>query len=66
MAERFWWFEGATVVALKEQLIAAGDGARLEVHQEPEDKLTLHVIRPGELAAATPLNVSFPCPPVCP
>jgi len=66
MPERFWWFEGATVTALAAQLAEAGEGARLEVHPEPEDKLTLHVIRPGEIAAAVPLNESHPCPPLCP
>ena len=64
----FWWFEPATVEALKERLAAAGSGTRLEVRLDNE-KLFLRVVPAGvttEGAAGDDLDKSHPCPPDCP
>lgn len=64
---RFWWFDGETVRDLCEQLVAAGEGARLECHPVG-GQLWLHVVPSDQarVAAFTPLNKSHECPPWCP
>lgn len=70
MSERFHWFRGATVDALRVHL-NAGPVDRLEVHQDGE-KMTLVVVYAHDEAApipgtrTEPLNESWICPPVCP
>lgn len=63
---RYWWFDGATVQALKERLDAAGPGVIFKVNKDG-NALTLEVIDPGQDKAArlAPLNESHPCPPIC-
>jgi len=67
MSDKFHWFRGATVDALKDQL-NAGNVDRIEVHHDG-DAMTFHVIygaTPTPEVHATPLNESFICPPICP
>jgi len=63
---RYHWFGKPTV----EKLTAAlnqGSVERIEIHGEGHD-MQIHVIHFGEAVATSDniLNVSFPCPPVCP
>jgi len=66
----FWWFQGKSVERLTEDLIEAGEGARLEIHPvgnvelPPDAKFHLVVISPGR-AAKDPINDSHICPPDC-
>ncbi|HEY9466796.1 MAG TPA: hypothetical protein VIR54_27055 [Vicinamibacterales bacterium] len=74
-ATAFHWFQGASVQALVDRLIAADPAtARLEVHQHDE-KMYFRVVaaKPADrtLAAADgdptdPINDSHRCPPECP
>lgn len=70
MSDRFHWFRGATVDALRTHL-NAGPVDRLEVHQDGE-MMTLVVVYAADEAApipgskTEPLNESFLCPPICP
>ena len=65
MAEKsFIWFQGKSVDRLTEDLIDAGEGARLEIHPVGDDKLHLVVIAPDR-AAKDPIDDSHICPPVC-
>jgi hypothetical protein len=67
MSARFHWFQGASVIKLREELNRAGDEARLEVHQEEGDQMVFYIIAPGELRAeGGGINDSFICPPICP
>jgi hypothetical protein len=68
MSRPYWWFQGATVAALRERLNAASPDAVLEVHLNGE-KMTLDVVEPDAARGeerVTALNESFICPPVCP
>jgi hypothetical protein len=69
-APAFWWFEPETVDQLREQLNAAGPGARLEVRIGAKKAMTLSVVPSGAIAApataVVPLNKSHICPPFCP
>jgi len=67
MSARFHWFQGASVVKLREALNAAGDGARVEVHDEEGDRMVIYVYAPDKaFAEGGGINDSFICPPVCP
>lgn len=67
---KYFWFQGASVRELYNQLSAAGpDTVRLEVHQSG-DKMTFQVVNAGPTVsdAATrnpPINDSRVCPPIC-
>lgn len=64
----YFWFQGASVRALVDQLTAAGpDSARLEVRIEKK-RMLFRVVGEGAtaVAAASDINDSFLCPPRCP
>lgn len=61
----YWWFQGKSVERLVEQLLDAGEGARLEAHPVGDDKLHLVVVKPSH-PGNDPINDSHVCPPVCP
>ncbi len=69
----YWWFQGASVVALADRLAACDPAtARLEVRLTG-DKLTFRVVPTQALATALgdppeppDINESFLCPPICP
>ena len=63
--ERYWWFQGAPVEKVLQDLLAAGPNARLEAHPDG-DELTLWVI-PADPAVLEGggTNESHICPPVC-
>lgn len=68
--ETYWWFQGATVVALADALLKADpETARLEVRLDEEDEhMTLTVVpsvTSPHSAAVTVLNESHICPPFC-
>ena len=68
-APDFWWFESGTVDALRERLIAAGGGTRLEVRLDQAQNMKLRVVPQGftsESAGTDDLNKSNICPPICP
>lgn len=70
MPDKFWWFQGTTVLALRDRLAKATDITILKCIPEG-DKLLLDVVEPvptvvPEVSPAGPLNDSFICPPVCP
>jgi len=61
----YWWFQGKSVEKLTDDLIEAGDGARLEVHPFGPDKLHLVVVPPDQ-PSKDPIDDSHVCPPSCP
>lgn len=66
---RYFWFQGATVSALRDLLNAAGADAILKVNLHGQDA-TLEVLEPHEAVEGAqpvrqPLNESHPCPPQC-
>lgn len=64
----FWWFQGASVRELYDQLSAAGpDTCRLEVHPAG-NKITLLVEAEVSTQSHTGahINDAHPCPPDCP
>ena len=72
---KFWWFHGASVVALTERLTACDPGtARLEVRVSADDKMTFRVMPAATTVAAltmqadppADINDSHLCPPICP
>lgn len=68
--ETYWWFQGATVVALVDALLKADpETARLEVRLDEEDEhMTLSVVPSEKFPQAvgvTVLNESHVCPPIC-
>jgi hypothetical protein len=67
MADKFWWFQGATVLALRDRLAGATETTILKCIPEG-DKLLLDVVEPitPDASTAGPLNESYICPPICP
>lgn len=69
-ANRYWWFQGDSVVQLYDRLIAIDPRfARLEVRMEG-DKMLLDVVAVADatdkVRANAPINDSRVCPPICP
>lgn len=69
--DTYWWFQGATVVALADALLKADpETARLEVRLDDQDEhMTLTVVPSDKFpqaVGATVLNEAHTCPPVCP
>ncbi len=64
---QFWFFEGKSVERLTDDLIGAGEGARLEIRPYGPDKLHLVVVPSGG-KRHDPINDSHVCPgsPGCP
>lgn len=64
------WFQGKSVERLTEDLIEAGDGARLEIHPvgdfviPPDTKFHL-VVKSPDHPGKDPINDSHICPPDC-
>lgn len=74
--QSYWWFSGASVQALVDQIGAKGGATnvRLEAHPHDDGKLTFRVLALGTRSAAVaddppdgcaPINDSHICPPDC-
>lgn len=67
MSKRFWWFDGASVDALREQL--NGPVVRVEFRVDKAQQATITVVR-GDVVTTEggggPINDSHVCPPQCP
>lgn len=65
--ERFWWFRGESVAALRAHLNGVGPECRLEVRIQGDD-MTFTVIPEslGPTEAGGVINQSHVCPPICP
>lgn len=63
--ERCWWMRGDPVVQLWTHLNGVGTNARVEVHLDDDDKLTIHVIpeSDGPTEAGGVTHVEHLCPP---
>lgn len=66
MSRPFWWFSGDSVKKIRQELLDAGDDARIEVHLDGVD-MTIHVIPPVGAAegGGGGTNDSHVCPPQC-
>lgn len=65
---RYWWFDGATIAALRDRLNAVLGKPDAYLTVTPQGReLFLDVIDPGQDVAARlgPLNESHICPPDC-
>lgn len=63
MSDKFWWFKGASVQQLAEELKEGGPDARLEVRIDAKKKMTFTIV--GETYSGS-VNDSHACPPQCP
>ena len=68
MSRPFWWFQGESVKKIRAELIAAGDGARIELHPD-ENEMTVVIVPEFEEeggGGGGGTNDSHVCPPSCP
>ena len=63
MKDKFWWFKGASVQQLAEELREGGPDARLEVRIDAKKKMVFTIV--GGTYNGT-VNDSHACPPDCP
>ena len=64
----YWWFQGATIAALRDRLNAVLDDPEAVLIVKREGRgITLQVLdsRVAESVQLAPLNESHPCPPFC-
>lgn len=63
---RYWWFQGASVDKLTDELLNGGDNPRLEVYLKG-DRMTLRVAGDTERLSVEEgtIDESHPCPPQC-
>jgi hypothetical protein len=69
MRSKFWWFEGAPIRALRQQLADAGPAARLEVRLTRDGQMEFRVVAADDVSTQDDggwTNESRVCPPVCP
>jgi hypothetical protein len=68
MSAPFDWFDAASTTRILNQLVVAGEGARLEIHPHEGAIMAVVVPAPETVVAfdGGGTNNSFRCPPVCP